>query len=118
MNELLNNATAITNIAAFLCLFAGVVINVLYDVQTRYIESLKSPVSWDWKFFWNHNKWRFGINLLMAVFVVYLFTDITGIPLNKGICFMTGLCFDAMYVVYRKLRKRFVSIIDKHLGGY
>jgi cell shape-determining protein MreD len=50
----------------------------------------------------------------MAAVVIRFFTDFTDKPLSMGYCFLVGIVFDAMFVVYRKLRKRILNILDNH----
>ena len=115
-NELINHLTGGTsvayNLAAFFFMLLGALINVLYDVQTRNTNSADSPITWDWLYFWRTNRWRFALDLLMAAAVIRFFTDFTDKPLSMGYCFLTGIVFDAMLVVYRKLRKRILTILD------
>ena len=116
-NELIYHLTggnsAAFAISAFIFVLSGAIINVLYDVQTRNVNSIDTPITWDWAYFWRNNRWRFCLNLLMAMAVVRFFSEWTGFPLSMGYCFLTGLVFDAMFVIYRKLRKRFIEILDK-----
>ena len=106
------NSAAFETAAFFFVLF-GACINVLYDVQTRNANSADTPKTWDWRYFWSSNRWRFALNLFIALAVVRFFSDWTGFPLSMGYCFLTGIVFDAMFVVYRKLRRRIVNILDK-----
>ena len=117
LNELFYHLTggnsAAFGIAAFFFVLMGACINVLYDVQTRNTNSPDTPVTWDWRYFWNSNRWRFGLNFLMALAVVRFFSEWTDRPLSMGYCFLIGIVFDAMFVVYRKLRRRIIGILDK-----
>ena len=106
-----NNAAH--GMAAFLFVLLGAVINVLYDVQTRNAGSIDTPVAWDWKYFWKVNRWRFGLNLVMAMAVARFFHELTGMEPKMVFCFLAGLLFDAMFVVYKKLRKRMMEILDR-----
>ncbi len=120
LSELVHHLTggysAAFKVAALLLILFGALINILYDVQTRNVSSIETPMTWDWKYFWKENRLRFGLNLLIAMAVVRFFTDLTGRPLIMEYCFLTGIAFDAMFVVYRKLRKRVGGLIDKYLG--
>ena len=100
------------HLAAFVFMLFGALINVLYDVQTRSANSADTPITWDWQYFWRSNRWRFALDLLMALAVIRFFTDFTGKPLSMGYCFLTGIVFDAMFVVYRKLRRRILNLFD------
>jgi len=42
-----------------------------------------------------------------------LFFRIDGQTADNGYCFLIGLVFDAMYVVYKKLRKRIIDVLGK-----
>ena len=97
-------------VAAFFFVLLGALINVLYDVQTRGREDKDDE--WDWRFFWFDNRWRIILNFVMALIVVRFFTDITDRPLTMGYCFLIGIVFDAMYVVYKKLRRRVLRMFD------
>jgi len=117
LNELIFHLTGGNSVAfglaAFVFVLLGALINVLYDVQTRNAYNLDAPVTWDWRFFWRNNRSRFVLNFLMAMSVVRFFSEWTDRPLSMGYCFLTGLVFDAMFVVYRKLRRRIIGILDK-----
>jgi hypothetical protein len=117
-NELMHHLTGGTsvayNLAAFFFMLFGALINVLYDVQTRNTNSTDNPVTWDWFYFWRSNRWRIALDLLMAAVVIRFFTDFTDKPLSMGYCFLIGIAFDAMFVVYRKLRRRILNILDNH----
>ena len=113
VHYLIGNNSAAFAIAAFFFVLFGACINVLYDVQTRNANSPDAPQTWDWQYFWKTNRWRFALNLLMATAVVRFFSEWTGIPLSMGYCFLIGIVFDAMFVVYRKLRKRIIGILNK-----
>jgi hypothetical protein len=117
LNELTHHLTGGNSVAyalaAFVFVLFGALINVLYDVQTRSKNCIDNPVTWDWLYFWQSNQWRFGLDLLMALAVVRFFAEWTGLRLSMGYCFLIGIVFDAMFVVYRKLRRRIVGILDK-----
>ncbi len=115
--HLTGDHTTAFKVAGFLLVLFGALINVLYDAQTRNVSSIETPMTWDWKYFWRDNRWRFGLNLLIAMAVVRFFSDWTGRPLTMEYCFLTGLVFDAMFVVYRKLRKKVTEAINKYLGS-
>jgi uncharacterized membrane protein len=100
-------------VAAFFFVLLGALINVLYDAQTRVRRSEDVPELWCWKFFWRDNRQRFFLNFLMALVVIRFWTEFTGHPLSLGYCFLTGLVFDAMFVVYKKLRRRITNVLDK-----
>ena len=111
-------------IAAFFFVILGVCINVLYTITTRNICSTDCPVKcrvatsdcqekWCKRYFWRNNKWRLAVNFLMAIAVIRFFSELTGKPLTMGYCFLIGLVFDAMYVVYKKLRKRIIDVLGK-----
>ena len=112
-SHLAGGSTAAYGLAAFLFVLSGALINVAYDALTRNVSSIETPVAWDWAYFWKDNRWRFGLNLLMAMAVVRFFHELTGIELKMGYCFLTGLVFDAMFVVYKKLRKQMMEILDR-----
>jgi hypothetical protein len=111
-NHLTGGNSLAFSIAAFFFVLLGALINVLYDVQTRNTSGYNTPVCWDWRYFWLNNRWRFGLNLLMALAVIRFFTEWTNKPLSMGYCFLIGIVFDAMFVVYRKLRRRIINILD------
>jgi len=116
LNELTHHLTGgkslAFSLAAFFFVLLGAVINVLYDAQTRNASGIDTPARWNWQFFWHSNRWRFALNLLMAMAVVRFFSEWTGKPLSMGYCFLTGIVFDAMFVVYRKLRRRIINLFD------
>ena len=111
-------------ISAFFFVILGVCINVLYTVTTSHAVSTNCPVKcriatsdcqekFCKLYFWRNNKWRLAVNLLMAIAVVRFFAELTGKTLTMGYCFLIGLVFDAMFVVYRKLRKRIIEVLGK-----
>ena len=100
-------------VAAFFFVLLGALINVLYDIQTRTGSDDDAPDTWDCRYFLCNNRLRIALNLLMAMVVIRFFTDFTGHPLTLGYCFLIGIVFDAMFVVYRKLRKRTLDILEK-----
>jgi len=120
LNELTYHLTGGTSvafhIAAFFFVLLGAIVNVLYDVQTRNTnvpDTPDTPVEWDFSYFLRNNRLRIALDLLMAMIVIRFFTDFTGKPLSMGYCFLIGIVFDAMFVVYRKLRKRIMDILEK-----
>jgi len=103
------------HLAAFFFMLFGALITVLYDFQTRSTnanDNPDTPKDWSWAYFWRENRWRIALDLLMAMVVIRFFTDFTGKPLSMGYCFLIGVVFDAMLVIYRKLRKRIMSIFE------
>ena len=119
LNELTYHLTGGTSvafhIAAFFFVLLGAIVNVLYDVQTRNTnvpDTPDTPVEWDFSYFLRNNRLRIALDLLMAMIVIRFFTDFTGKPLSMGYCFLIGIVFDAMFVVYRKLRKRITDVLE------
>lgn len=110
--------TAAFNLAAFMFVLFGATINVMYDALTRNVSSDDTPEKWEWKYFWTHNLGRFALNLLMALAVVRFFDDWTGKQPTMQHCFLIGLVFDAMIVVYKKLRSLAKTLIDKYIGNH
>lgn len=110
---LLGNNDIIFHITAFIFVLIGTLITILFDAYSRNKDSKRTPINWNWKFYWSDNAFRLFLNLLMAIMVIRFWQDITGLQLTMLYCFLIGIGIDGMYIVFKKLRKRINNQFDK-----
>ena len=116
MNELkqllLGENDMVFQIAGFIFVLIGTLITILFDAYSRNKDSKRTPVNWNWKFYWHDNAFRLFLNLLMAIMLIRFWQEITGIQLTMLYCFLLGIGIDGMYVVLKKLRKKINNQFD------
>ncbi len=115
---LFGNVSLAFSLASLVYVLLGASVHVLYDVQTRYKLNFNSPIPFDWGYFWKKNKWRFVLNITVAIIIAVCHPVLIGHQLAMIHLFLLGLCFDTMYVVIKKLKNRFTTILNKVIDTF
>lgn len=86
--------------------FLGMVTYLIIDLWNRNVVSERSPVIFDWKFWFKDNYLRVILTMFLSPIVIILFQEIIGMGITMVGAFTVGLSMDVVISQIKKLRNR------------
>lgn len=96
--------------------FLGMITYLIIDLWNRNIESERSPVRFDWKFWIKDNYLRVILTMFLSPIVIILFQELIGIGITMIGAFTVGLSMDVVISQIKKLKNRW-SIKSNNYGA-
>lgn len=95
-------------IAAGIFALVGVFLSLLLGTTKRDVESPRTPIQFDWNYFWSDNTKRFLTSLATGIIVIFVSLrfakELFGVELSMIYSFGCGLGFDRLIEYFKNLR--------------
>ncbi len=76
--------------------YLGVLLMILYSLSKRNVTSTRSPVEFQWSFFWKDNNKRILLNLILVAVCIRFIPQLTGKEMSQWLALLIGIGSDKL----------------------